>query len=158
MPQIDKTEDIHNCPRPHTKKAVRSFLGLVGWYRYFIPHFSSITLTLTKTVKNPVLWTEDCKRAFTQLKQHLCEPPVLQRPDFTKMFLVQVDTAAKGVGAMLAQGDVRQERRILYLSCRLLPRETWYSTIENECLANKWALESLRFYQIGREFSLETDH
>lgn len=30
--------------------------------------------------------------------------------------------------------------------------------MEKECLANKWALESLRYYLFGLKFDLETDH
>ncbi|KAJ8369368.1 hypothetical protein SKAU_G00093960 [Synaphobranchus kaupii] len=41
---------------------------------------------------------------------------------------------------------------------KLLPRETRYSTIEKECLAIKWALDSLRYYLLRREFDLATDH
>uniref|UniRef100_A0A8C2FJY0 Integrase catalytic domain-containing protein n=1 Tax=Cyprinus carpio TaxID=7962 RepID=A0A8C2FJY0_CYPCA len=83
-PQVNKFEAIRNCSRPCTKKEVRSFLGLVGWYRCFIPQFSSIAAHLTnlttKAVKNPVPWTEDCEQAFTHLKQHMCTSPVLKSP------------------------------------------------------------------------------
>lgn len=59
---------------------------------------------------------------------------------------------------MLAQEDIGLEQPILYLSRKLQPWETRYSTIEKECLAIKWALDSLRYYLLGREFDLETEH
>uniref|UniRef100_A0A3Q1EX45 Gypsy retrotransposon integrase-like protein 1 n=2 Tax=Acanthochromis polyacanthus TaxID=80966 RepID=A0A3Q1EX45_9TELE len=161
-PQADKVEAIRNCPRPRTKKEVRSFLGLAGWYRRFVPRFATIASPLTaltgKDRKNPVTWTNQCETAFQSLKESLCSSPVLQSPDFTKRFLVQVDASAVGIGAVLAQGEPGEERPILYLSRKLLPREVRYSVVEKEGLAIKWALESLRYYLLGREFDLETDH
>lgn len=161
-PQVDKVEAIRRSPRPRTKKEVRSFLGLVGWYRRFVPNFASIAVPLTdllsKSVSNPVPWTEDCETAFNTLKEKMCSSPVLQSPDFSQRFLVQVDASATGIGAVLAQGSSGEEKPVVYLSRKLLPRETRYSTIEKECLAIKWALDSLRYYLLGREFDLETDH
>ena len=161
-PQVDKVEAILKTPRPRTKKEVRSFLGLAGWYRRFVPQFATLAAPLTaltaKNQRNPVIWTEDCEKAFNTLKTHLCSSPVLKSPDFSKRFLVQVDASAVGLGAVLAQGDHGEERPVLYLSRKLQPRETRYSTVEKEGLAIKWALESLRYYLLGREFDLETDH
>ncbi len=161
-PQVNKVEAICQSPRPKTKKEVRSFLGLVGWYRRFVPNFASIAAPLTnllnKGVANPIPWTEDCEAAFKTLKEKMCSSPVLQSPDFTQSFLVQVDASAKGLGAVLVQGTQGNEKPVVYLSRKLLPRETRYSAVEKECLAIKWALESLRYYLLGREFSLETDH
>ncbi len=161
-PQICKVEAIQCSPRPRTKKEVRSFLGLVGWYRRFIPDFANIatplTDLLTKTGKNPVAWTGACEEAFNTLKERMCSDPVLQSPNFDQRFLVQVDASEKGIGAVLAQGTAGEEKPVVFLSRKLLPRETRYSTIEKECLAIKWSLESLRYYLLGREFDLETDH
>lgn len=47
---------------------------------------------------------------------------------------------------------------VAYISRKLLPRESRYSTVEKECLAIKWALDSLSYYLLGRKFRLETDH
>lgn len=161
-PQVDKVEAIRDCPRPRTKKEVRSFLGLAGWYRRFVPQFATIATPLTalttKDQRNPVIWTKQCETAFQSLKECLCSSPVLRSPDFTSRFLVQVDASAVGIGAVLAQGDPGEEQPILYLSRKLLPREVKYSVVEKEGLAIKWALESLRYYLLGREFDLETDH
>lgn len=54
-PQVDKVEAIRNSPRPQTKTQVRSFLGLVGWYRRFIPQFATLATPLTNLT---------CKLAF----------------------------------------------------------------------------------------------
>ncbi|XDV12076.1 hypothetical protein PO909_000820 [Leuciscus waleckii] len=47
---------------------------------------------------------------------------------------------------------------VAYISRKLFPREVRYSTVEKEGLAIKWALDSFRYYLLGREFTLETDH
>jgi hypothetical protein len=58
-PQVDKVKAIRDSPRPRTKKQVRSFLGLSGWYRRFVPHFSTITVDLTtKASPNLLKWSE----------------------------------------------------------------------------------------------------
>lgn len=124
QPQVDKVEAILNSPRPRPKKQVRSFLGLVGWYRRFIPQFSTLAVPLTnltcKVASNPVEWSEECECAFQGLKDRLCSSPVLQSPDFTHRFLVQVDASGVGNGAVLAQGEPGEERHMLYLRRKLL--------------------------------------
>ncbi len=47
---------------------------------------------------------------------------------------------------------------MLYLSRKLSKRETRYSTVEKECLAIWWAVLTLRYYLLGREFTLCSDH
>lgn len=161
-PQIDKVEAIRCCLRARTKKELRSFLGLAGWYRRFVPQFATIAVPLTalteKEKRNPVIWTEDCETAFKTLQTCLCSSPVLKSPDFSQRFLVQTVASAVGLGAVLAQGAPGEEQPVLYLSRKLLPRATRYSTVEKEGFAIKWALESLRYYLLGREFDLESDH
>ncbi len=99
-----------------------------------------------------------CEGAFTALKDMLCQEAVLQGPDFLKRFLVQVDASDVGLGAVLAQGESGSERPVLFLSRKLFDRERRYSTVEKEGLAIKWAIDSLRYYLLGREFTLQTDH
>ena len=70
-PQLGKVEAIHAFPVPTTKKKVRGFVGLVGWYRKFVPHFadrSAVLNDLTKaSAPNKVRWTDECDRAFKDL-------------------------------------------------------------------------------------------
>ncbi|KAJ8332516.1 hypothetical protein SKAU_G00423050 [Synaphobranchus kaupii] len=150
-PQVDKVEAI-----TRTKTQVRSFLGLVGWYQ-FTTIAAPLTNLTAKVASNTVKWTKECESAFRALKSQFCSSPVLQSPHFQQRFLVPVDASGVGIGAVLAQGDPGEERPVLYLSRKLLPRETWYSAIEKECLAIKWALDSLRYYLWGRGFDLHMD-
>lgn len=160
-PQVEKLKAIQNIARPQTKKQVRSFLGLIGWYRRFVPHFASLATPLTDlTKKSPAkfCWTSECEEAFKALKNLLCNEPVLQSPNFTQRFIVQVDASDVGLGAVLVQGEAHDERPVLFLSRKLFERERKYSTIEKEGLAIKWAVDSLRYYLLGREFTLRSDH
>ncbi|XP_066509706.1 uncharacterized protein [Hoplias malabaricus] len=161
-PQVDKVEAVRATPQPNTKRRVRSFLGLVGWYRRFIPNFSTKAAALTDLTKKDmpqrVKWTETCEYAFKDLKNALCQEPVLASPDFSKPFIVQTDASGTGLGAVLLQGEDDERKPILYISRKLFPRETNYSTIEKEALAIKWALDSLKYYLLGHDFVLETDH
>lgn len=50
-PQVGKVEAIQSFPVPTTKKKVKSFLGLVGWYRKFIPHFAEYSDVLDNLTK-----------------------------------------------------------------------------------------------------------
>ncbi len=161
-PQIDKTAAIAACPRPKTKKEVRQFLGLAGYYRRFIPDYSELTSPLTdltkKEVPDTVPWTEQCQQAFTQVKAALCGGPLLHSPDFSLPFLLQTDASDRGLGAVLTQEIKGEERPVLYISRKLSKREPMYSTIEKECLAIRWAVLTLRYYLLGREFTLCSDH
>lgn len=95
-PQVEKLKPIQSITRPQTKKQVRSFLGPIGWYQRFIPHFASLATPLTDlTKKSPAkfCWTNECEEAFNSLKDLLCHQPVLQSPNFSKRFIIQVDTS-----------------------------------------------------------------
>ena len=50
-PQENKVQAVRDAPRPTTKRQMKSFLGLAGFYRRFIPNFSSIASPLTDLTK-----------------------------------------------------------------------------------------------------------
>lgn len=161
-PQEVKLAAIWDWPRPHTKKQVRSFLGLANYYRRFIPDFAVLAAPLTdltsKKHSRLVSWGPAAEEAFGDLKRALCAKPVLTAPDFDKEFVVQADASETGLGAVLTQLHGEEEHPVLYLSRKLLRCERNYATVEKECLAVKWALETLRYYLLGRRFTLVTDH
>ena len=48
IPLKDKLDPIRDMPAPHNSKEVKQFLGLVGYYRKFVPHFAALSRPLTK--------------------------------------------------------------------------------------------------------------
>ncbi len=161
---VPKTDgSVRFCVDYRKVNAVSKFsLGLAGYYRRFIPDYSELTSPLTdltkKEVPDTVPWTEQCQQAFTQVKAALCGGPLLHSPDFSLPFLLQTDASDRGLGAVLTQEIKGEERPVLYISRKLSKRETMYSTIEKECLAIQWAVLTLRYYLLGREFTLCSDH
>ena len=161
-PNMDKVCQILDAPRPETKKQVRSFLGLVGYYRKFIPNFGAIASPLSDTTKkglpNKVKWDDPQEQAFESLKRSLTSSPILGLPDFQKPFILRTDASDKGIGAILLQERDGEKFPIAYGSKKLLPREQNYSVIERECLAIVWGIMKFQSYLYGQEFLLETDH
>ena len=162
-PRTALVESIKSYPRPETKKQVRSFLGLVGYYRKFIPNFSSRAAVLTDLTraKSPtkIKWQDIHELAFQDLKRALHRPPILKPPNWNYEFILQVDASNRGLGAILSQIDLEGlEHPVAYASRKLQPREEKLSTTEKECLAIVWAVELFRYYLFGRKFRLQTDH
>lgn len=93
-----------------------------------------LTTLIRKSVTR-VIWNDECEHAFQVLKWQICQTPVLQSPDFTKQFLVQVDASGVGLGAVLAQGEFAEQKPFLFLSKKLFDQEKKYSTVEKEGLA-----------------------
>ena len=91
-PEARKVETVNTFATPETKKQVREFLGLTGYYRKFIPSYATVAAPLTdltqKSAPNNVCWTVDCDRVFKELKELLCTSPVLRNPDFTRPFIL----------------------------------------------------------------------
>ena len=162
-PEALKVEVIRQFPTPHTKKQVRSFLGIAGYYRKFIPQYASLAVPLTdltrKSAPNEVVWSHECDRSFQSLKNALCSAPVLRSPDFSRYFILQTNASDRGVGAVLSQCyEQGQDLPIAYFSRKLLPREERYSTTEKECLAIKLAIQAFNTYLMDRTFTIQTDH
>ncbi|GJR65723.1 putative reverse transcriptase domain-containing protein [Tanacetum coccineum] len=84
---------------------IRSFLGLVGYYRRFIENFSKIAKPLTLlTQKNKTyVWGDKQEKSFRILKEKLCNAPVLALLDGPKDFVVYCDASNQGFGCVLMQ-------------------------------------------------------
>ena len=100
-----KLEAVHHYnKRPETKTEVKSFLGLISYYRKFVPQYATISTPLSDLLK--VHCTPECERAFQTLKKKLGESPVLIILDFSRPFAVQTDASNVGIGAVLNQKEL----------------------------------------------------
>jgi hypothetical protein len=141
---------------PTTVHQVRSFLGLAGYYRRFIPDFSKLVKPITSLLKNYIKfnWSSKCNEAFEQLKVLLTTASVLAQPDIEKPFDVYCDASGSGIGCVLMQ----EGRVIAYASRQLRRHEEHYPTHDLELAAVVHALKIWHHYLLGNICHIYTDH
>ncbi|GKB13394.1 putative reverse transcriptase domain-containing protein [Tanacetum coccineum] len=127
---LSKIEVVKNRKAPATPSKIRSFLGLAGYYRRFIAHFSKISKPLTLlTQKNKKYeWGVEQEDAFQTLKNNLCDAPILSLPDGIKDFMVYYDASNQGLGCVLMQ----RGKVIAYALRQLKAHEKNYTTHDLE--------------------------
>jgi hypothetical protein len=156
----ERVDAITSFPPPRTLKAVRRFLGMVGFYASFLPDFSRIAdpLHALKRKNAGFAWGEVQNGAFEQLKALISTPPVLQVPDFSKDFVLVCDSSDVAISAVLNQRRSEGLAPIAFASRLLTGVERKYAIYEKECLAVVWGCERFRVYLEHKEFTLHTDN
>jgi len=161
------TEVVKKWQKPITNnrkqyiKAIRSFLGTVGWYRKFIPHFSDLARPLHDLTKvdAKLEWTEVHQHAFEQLRDALINAPVLLAPDSSKDYLLHTDASKFAIGAILQQQDKDNNYRpVAYYSRTLNPAQRNYSPTDREALALVESCEHFKQLLQGHKYVACTDH
>ena len=157
-----KVSAVADFPFPTTKKGVRQFLGLTGYYRRFIPEFAKHSFHLTeatrKTAPDHVLFSDVLNAEFLYLKSVLCSVPTLTLPIISDSFILQTDASGVGLGAVLSVVREDVEYPVAFFSKKLLPRERRYSASELEGLAVVAAVLHFEGYLITHPFTVVTDH
>ena len=84
-PTMKKVEAIKNLATHKTRKQLRSFIGMVNYYRDMWPKQSHLLAPLTNlTSKNVKFkWTEEYQKAFDEIKTVIAQETMLIYPDFS---------------------------------------------------------------------------
>jgi hypothetical protein len=161
-PVDDKVAAIVQLPQPRTVRALKGFLGMMGFYRKFIKDYARIVAPLDALTRRNVAynWDAAATAAFETLKEALCSAPVLALPNWSLPFILTTDWSCGAIGAVLSQLDPEtgDEHPVAFASRALTGAERNYGATEGECLAVKWAVEKFRYFLHGRRFTLRTDH
>jgi len=147
-PNKAKVEAIRSFPRPTDRKQLRKLLGVISFYRRYIPHLAHIVAVWTDMLKKGVKfkWSGAAEQAFVHVKSLLSNEPILRAPNFNKNFQVAVDASVVAVGAVLLQEHNGVPHPICYYSKRLNQHQSRYSVIERECLALMLAVKVFSIY------------
>ena len=161
----EKVRAVLEIKPPTTKKEIQQFIGILSYYRIFIPNMSELSYCLTeltKGKKNKDLKLNDEQlKAFEDLKKALATAAVLTTPVFDGKtpFVIQADLSAHSVEACLAQEQPDgTERPIAFASSKLTATQRNWSTIEREGYAVIFALRKFETYLIGAPIFIYTDH
>ena len=167
-PLPEKLEAVRKMPPPTTPKEVRQFLGLVGYYRKFVPKFADIARPLTNLTKLdiPYEWTTRCQEAFEFLKEMLLKEPVLKYPDPSKPYTLFTDASKFAWACVLTQEYEHEfdgkKRKILhpitYMSGLFKGSQVNWATLTKEAYAIYVSVKKLDHYLQDAEVTLRSDH
>ena len=115
-----------------------------------------IVLPLTKLVRKDVkyVWSEECEKAFEELKNKLVTAPVLSLPIEDGNFVIYSDASRNGLGCVLMQNG----KVIAYASRQLKNHERNYPTHDLELTGILFTLKIWRHYLYGNKCEIFTDH
>ena len=153
----EKVKAVMSLERPKPVFKIRSFLGLVGYYRRFIEEFSRLASSMTKLTRKEVKfeWNDRYEKAFQDLKRRrLTSAPILIVPERRHGYTVYCDASKAGLGCVLMLSG----RVIAYSSLQLKNHEQNYPTHDMELAAVVFALKIWCHYLYGEQFEMYSDH
>ena len=161
-PLQDRVQAIREFPQPNSQRQLKKFLGLINFYRRFIPNCARILQPLNilaaTTKKEEWTWNEQAAAAFQAAKTALAEATLLCHPVPDASTSIMTDASDIAVGAVLQQFHQGNWRPIAYFSKQLKPNEKKYSTFDRELLAVYLSIKHFRHFVEGRAFHVKTDH
>ena len=151
-----KIKAIQEWDPPTKVPQLRSFLGLVNYYRRFINGYSARAAPLTDLLKKGKAWTweEKCQQGFKDVKKAVIEEPVLALPKHTKVFEVHTNASDFAIGGVLMQ----ERRPIAFERRKLNDIERRYTVQEKEMSTINHCLRTWRHYLLGSHFIMKTDN
>lgn len=163
-PLPEKVEAIRTYPIPATAKQLRQFLGMLNFYRRFIPNAAGSQAMLCELLrgnlkgKTPIAWTDEAKDAFENCKLSLAQAALLAHPRSDSDLAVFADASDFTIGAALQQRVGNDWQPIAFFSKKLSPAEQKYSAYDRELLAIYAAVKHFRHHVEARNFIIFTDH
>lgn len=92
LPIEAKVSALTEFPVPNSRRELRHFLCMAGYYRKVFTVFQPLTNFTSPKVAFD--WSPDCQHVFETVKALLCHAPVLATPDFSSPFLLEADASA----------------------------------------------------------------
>ncbi|CAG9117875.1 unnamed protein product [Plutella xylostella] len=158
-----KVEAILKAPEPKNVTEVKRFLGVVNYYRNFIPNASAVMSPLHELLKAGAAWQWGARQrqAVAAVRRELASERVLAHFNPAAQLVLAVDAGPHGLGAVLLQrAQDGSERPLAYGSRSLNASERNYSQIQKEATAIIFGVKRFHQYLYGRSdpFILQTDH
>ena len=167
-PIPEKLSAIQQMPHPYTPKKVKQFLGLVGYYRKFIPCYADIARPLhALTRKDTVFeWSDICQQSFDLLKTMVSEEPILVYPDASKPYVLFTDASKYAWSCVLTQEythemdgkTVKILHPISYQSGLFKGSQLNWACLTKEAYAIYMSIKKLNYYLVDADITLRSNH
>jgi hypothetical protein len=137
---------------------VRAIIGLVQYYRDMWRRQSHILSPLTEVSSGPknkkLVWNDEQKSAFLELKRMVSKETLLNYPDWSNPFDIHTDASDKQLGAVISQDG----KLIAFFSRQLSKAQRNYTTTEKELLSIVECLKQFRGILFGYKINVFSDH
>uniref|UniRef100_A0ABD2VXI5 RNA-directed DNA polymerase n=1 Tax=Trichogramma kaykai TaxID=54128 RepID=A0ABD2VXI5_9HYME len=164
-PLPDKVQDIEHFPQPTNIDELRRFLGLVNFYRAFVPHAAEILAPLNKLIvgakkkdTTPILWSPEADKAFRDSKQALTKATALGFPKENAQIRLVTDASTVAAGAVLEQQTDSGWQPLGFFSKKFTSGQRKYAPYDLELTAIFLAIRHFHHELEGREFPVYCDH
>jgi len=166
-PLPQKVQAILDYKKPHTVKELRKFLGMINFYRHFLPNAAENQIPLLtyqkgnkKNDRTEIKWNEATEGAFQACKTSLANAVLLAHPRSSAPLAVKVDASDFAVGGVLEQQEEENQnwRPLAFFSKKLSTAQQKYSTYDRELLAIYLTIKQFKHMLQGRHFIVWTDH
>jgi hypothetical protein len=164
-PLPENVSAVTEFPRPSTVKELQMFLGMVNFYRRFLPGAARALRPLTDCLrggpKGPTVveWNGEREAAFREVKHMLASATRLAHPAQSAKLSLAVDASATHIGACLQQKRAGSPgwEPLGFFSKMLEQAQVKYSALDRELLACFLGIRHFRFMLEGRAFTIYTD-
>jgi len=137
QPLPDRVADLQACPPPKTVSQLRRFLGMLNFYRRFLPHAASnqsprhkVLSGLKVKSSQPVTWTDTLITGFNECKAKFFQAALLAHPDPTAPLALVTDASTIAMGAVLQQRVQDIWQPLAFFSRKLSPAQQKYSAYD----------------------------
>ena len=161
LPLESRVEAVSDFPVPTNKAGLQRFLGMINYYRRFMPRLADTLHPLhdaTKVKGQAIEWTPECQSAFLAAKDALVTATLLHHPHPNAQTSITVDASIRAVGGQLEQLLDGTWCPVAFFSRKLSNAERKYSTFDRELLAIFLAVKHFRHLIEGLQFTIFTDH
>ncbi|GFV97662.1 retrovirus-related Pol polyprotein from transposon 17.6 [Trichonephila clavipes] len=165
-PLPDKVQAVLDYKQTETVGSLRKFLGLLNFYRRFLPKAAEQQYLLSEFLKGskgekdskPLNWSSEAITAFQRCKQALADAALLAHPSPSAPLALHVDASDYAIGGALHQAVDSELQPLAFFSRKLTSSEKSYSAYDRELLAIYSAIRHFRYMLEARDFTVFTDH
>ncbi|GFU61453.1 transposon Tf2-6 polyprotein [Trichonephila clavipes] len=162
----DKVQAVLDYKQPETVGSLRKFLGLLNFYRRFLPKVAEQQYLLSEFLKGfkgkkdskPLNWSSEAITAFQRCKQALADAALFAHPSPSAPLALHVDASDYAIGGALHQVVDSELQPLAFFSRKLTSSEKSYSAYDRELLAIYSAIRHFRYMLEVRDFTVFTDH